>query len=173
MTNNDFAWKPWFFSSEFLFATHHFLEGNACQESTYEGCMTRNGHLRTEKRVPLKKMHENHGFLHVQQLSGCLGTPREAPEAQKVFFFFLFSMCLGRLRQAAFEPNFMAQLRTRARFPRSTLEIHCFFSSEMKPGKQMCRTVCVFVCEPSFSQRKCMPKIILRGMSVTNWRFSI
>ena len=104
--------------------------------------MGRNGVFRAAKEVPLKKMHEHHGFLHVQELSGCLETPREASGAH--FFFVLFSMCLGRLRHAVLEPNFMAQLRTRARFPRSTLEIHRFFSSEMKTGKQMCRTVCVF-----------------------------
>ena len=97
--------------------------------------MGRNGHLRAEKKVPLKKMHENHGFLHVQQLSGCIGTPRQASGAQKcIFYFFLSNFFFFLLADAwltVLETNFMAQLGTRARFPRSTHEITPFFSSEM------------------------------------------
>ena len=103
-----------------------------------------------KKRCPLRKCMKTMGFCMFsssRDASGHLGRHREP----KFFLliFFLFSMCLGRLRQAAFEPNFMAQLRTRARFPRSTLEIHWFFSSEMKTGKQMCRAVCVFLLKKS------------------------
>ena len=69
--------------------------------------MGRNGHLRSEKKVPLKKMHENHGFLHVQQLSGCLGTPRQASGAQFFCFYFFFVLDVPREDSAG---RFRAQL---------------------------------------------------------------
>ena len=74
--------------------------------------------------------------------SGCLGRHRES----KSFFYFLF--VLDGPRQASAGRNFMAQLRTRARFPRSMLEIHRFFTGEMKTGKPKCCTVCVPFLRP-------------------------
>ena len=56
------------------------------------------------------------------------------------FLFFV----LEEARQASAGRNFVAQLRTRARFSKLMLRNHRFFSSEMKTGKQKCRTVCVF-----------------------------
>ena len=108
-----------------------------------------------KKRCPLRKCMKTMGFCMFsssRDASGRLGRHREP----KCFFFifFLFSMCLGRLRQAAFEPNFMAQLRTRARFPRSTLEITPFFSSEMKTSSQMCRTVGVYFLRTFISSKE-------------------
>ena len=69
-----------------------------------------------------------------RESSGTLG---KHSDCQRFFFFVL-----EEARQAVLDPNFVAQLRTRARFSKTMLRNHRFFSSEMKTDEQKCRKVC-------------------------------